>query len=196
MKWSGFRIEKVIFTVLFSRVKEQTILTVVEKCFYPKLPRSNKLLNRNIRHKAIILTSPLEITPSPKSRADEGGRKFRLRLTQFPKIRDDENRVPFLSVSLTSAGEGTSKARKMQRQFLLPREHSVLWIQKMLCPDTVVSTWLWQHIDGKRLKTGLEFFPFHVIRRIYFYLPFTNIRPVGAQNCASRLHLQYERKLV
>lgn len=130
MKWSGFRIEKVIFTVLFSRVKEQTILTVVEKCFYPKLPRSNKLLNRNIRHKAIILTSPLEITPSPKSRADEGGRKFRLRLTQFPKIRDDENRVPFLSVSLTSADEGTSKARKMQRQFLLPREHSVLWIPK------------------------------------------------------------------
>lgn len=115
MKWNSFRIEKVIFTVLFSRVKEQTILTVVEKCFYPKLPRSNKLLNRNIGHKAIILTSPLEITPSPKSRADEGGRKFRLRLTQFPKNQtDDENRVPLLNISLTSADEGTSKARKMQ----------------------------------------------------------------------------------
>jgi len=40
------------------------------------LPRSNKLLNRNIGRKAIILTSP-EITLSPKSRADKGGRKFR-----------------------------------------------------------------------------------------------------------------------
>lgn len=60
------------------------------------------------------LNSPTEITHSPKSRADKGGRKFRL-FDSISKIYTKmmKREVPLVTTPLTSAGEGISKARKM-----------------------------------------------------------------------------------
>lgn len=81
----------------------------------------------------------------------------------FQKLdRGDENRIPLLNTSLTSADEEICKARKMQRQFLFPREHFSALNPRMLCSYTVASTWLWQHRWWKiKNRISISSIPYH-----------------------------------
>lgn len=49
-----------------------------------------------------------------------------------------------------------------------------------------------QYSDSKLIY--LVLFPFHIIGRVDFNFPFTYIRPVGTQDCTTRLHLQLKEK--